>query len=143
MCLIATRQATEEFAAAFFHGFSAADGEPLPFRATSRTVVACSMRVRFYRDDGNCIRFFFAVLIDFAFDLIGLFAVESMRFGHPALLHHPQALENQDTARILGTHIDYLARNPMGCVFVHPLHMAPEILIASLYLDGPSLLPLF
>lgn len=84
MGLIATRQATEQLATAFLHGFSASDGEPLPFRPTSRTVLARSMRVRFYRDDGNGIRFFFAVLLDFAFDLIGLFAVESMRFGHAA-----------------------------------------------------------
>src|SRR5258708_17149225 len=69
MGLIATRQATEQFATAFFHGFSASDGEPLPFRPTSRTVLARSMRVRFYRDDRNRVRLFFAVFIALALNL--------------------------------------------------------------------------
>jgi hypothetical protein len=41
------------------------------------------MSIRLTRDDPDGIRFFFRQLVDFAFELIGLFAIQSLRFASP------------------------------------------------------------
>src|SRR5437667_9271665 len=81
--LIGTRPATEQLATSSEDADGAFSRKPFALGSTSRTILTGSMSIRLARDDPDGIRFFFRQLVDFAFELIGLFAIQSLRFASP------------------------------------------------------------
>src|SRR6266566_6572671 len=87
-------------------------------------------------------RFFTGLLIDFALELVGLFAVEPPRLAAALWLDHAQAFKEQHTARVLLTDLDNRPCSLVGAVLVLTTQMVPDLLIASLSLHRPAGLPL-
>ena len=57
--------------------------EPHALTATTRTILRGPMWIDFHAHHSYGIGFFFGELIDFAFQLVGLYAIESPRFASP------------------------------------------------------------
>ena len=76
MTLIVTHGAKEEFASEALHALSCLQAEPQPFCTTARAILRGAMWIDFHADNALRVRFFFRELIDFAFQLIRLFAIE-------------------------------------------------------------------
>jgi len=88
------------------------------------------MRIDLDGHDSLLVCFVFCVLIDFAAELIGLFAVQAPRFTSTSALDGPQPLKEQHTARVPCTHTSNLARYLVGRILVHTADVPPELLIA-------------
>ena len=93
------------------------------------------MRIDLDCHDSLLVCFVFRVLIDFASELIGLFAVQAPRFTSTPVLDFSQPLKEQHTARIPGTHTGNLARHLVSCILVHTADVQPKILIAVFPFD--------
>ena len=53
------------------------------FAATAGTILRSPMGIDFHAHHAFCIRFFSGQLVDFAFQLVGLFTIEPPRFASP------------------------------------------------------------
>ncbi len=140
---VVTHRTPKQFAPFERNAFAAKVGEPLAPGATAGTVVACSMRIGFCGDHAERIRFFSRTLIDFAAQLVRLFAVHAPRFASPFGLHLAQALKEQHAAGILCAHIRNATCNLVCSIRVHLAHMLPQLLITVFALDWLARLPLF
>ena len=81
-------------------------------------------------------------MIDFASQLIRLFAVHPARLASPFGPDLAESLKDEDATRVLGTDVGNAAGNLMSSVFIHVPYMPPELLITPLSLDGFARLPL-
>jgi hypothetical protein len=140
--LIGTRPATEQLATSSEDADGAFSRKPFALGSASRTILTRSMSIRLTRDDPDGIRFFFRQLVDFAFELIDLFAIQSLRFASPLWLDHPQAFKHEHAARVLLAHIDNGPRRLVRAVLILVAHMGPQLPIAALSLDRLARLPL-
>src|SRR5712692_6371375 len=142
MALVVTNGTKEELAPLARNALACLEREPHALAATPRTILRSAMGIDFDAYHARCIRFFFGKLVDFAFQLVGLFAIEPPGFASPLWFDHPQAFKEQHTARILLTDL-----NNRPCCFVCAIpilaaQMSPELLIAALSLDRLAGLPL-
>ena len=81
MALVVARGTIEELAPFAYDPLACLIREPHAFTATTRTILRSAMGIDFYTHYTNGIRFFFRELIDFAFQLVGLFAIEPPGFA--------------------------------------------------------------
>ena len=81
MALVVANGTKEEFAPWASDPLACLRREPHAFAATSGTILRGAMGIDFDTDHSNGIRFFFRELVDFAFQLIGLFPIEPPRFA--------------------------------------------------------------
>jgi hypothetical protein len=77
MTLVVANGTKEEGASFAWYPLACLVREPHAFTATVGTILRCSMRIDFDAHHALRIRFFFGELVDFPFQLIGLFAIES------------------------------------------------------------------
>ena len=83
MALVVARGTIEEFAPFACDPLSCLGREPHALTATTRTILRSAMGIDSHAHHANGIGFFFRELIDFAFQLIGLFAIEPPGFAAP------------------------------------------------------------
>ena len=76
LTLILASGAAEELAPFAGDPLTCHQAEPHPFGSTTGTILRGAMWIDFDAHHPSRIRFFFRELIDFAFQLIGLFAIE-------------------------------------------------------------------
>jgi len=76
MALVVASGARKEFAPFACDPLSCLVREPHAFAATPRTILRSAMGIDFHAHYTNGIGFFFRELIDVAFQLVGLFAIE-------------------------------------------------------------------
>ncbi len=81
MALVVTSGAKKEFAPFACDPLACLIREPHAFRAATGTILRGPMGIDFHAHHANGIRFFFGQLVDFAFELIGLFAIEPPGFA--------------------------------------------------------------
>ena len=81
MALVVASGAVKELAAFSSDPLACLVREPHAFAATTGTILRSSMRIDFDTHHANGIGLFFRELIDLAFQLIGLFAIEPPRFA--------------------------------------------------------------
>src|SRR5260370_29802137 len=117
-------------------------GEPLPQSAAARAILTGPMWIHLDRDHLLNVGFVFGVLSDLAAQLVGAPAVHAPRFAALARLDCAQALEEQEAPRIPGAHGGNLASDLVGGIFVEPIDMPPQLLLAVLALDPLARLPL-
>ncbi len=89
MALVVTRGAEKELPAFAYDPLSCLMREPHAFTATTGTVLRRPMWIDFDTHHPLCIRFFLGQVIDFAFQLVGLFAVEPPGFASSLGFDHP------------------------------------------------------
>src|SRR5215469_15705224 len=142
MALVVTNRAAEELAPTARDPLPSQQAEPQPFGSTTGTILTGAMRIDFHAHYPFCIGFFFRELVDFAFELIGLFAIAPPGFAAPLWLDRAQAFKEQHTARILLADLDNRACCFVSRIGVLPANMLPELLIALFTLDGLAGLPL-
>jgi len=100
------------------------------------------MCIDLHRDDLVGVGFLSGVLIDFAAQLVRTLPVHAPRFATRPRLDLAQALKEQDTARIPGAHLGYLACHLVGGILIQAICMPPEITVAVFACDRPARLPL-
>ena len=83
LALVVASGARKEFAPFACDPLSCLGREPHAFTATTRTILRSAMGIDFHTHHANGIGFFFRELIDFAFQLIGLCAIEPPGFAAP------------------------------------------------------------
>ena len=83
MALVVAGGTEKEFAPFPYDSLPGLIREPHAFAATTSTILRGAMRIDFHADHPDGISFFFRQLVDFAFHLIGLFAVEPSRLAAP------------------------------------------------------------
>jgi hypothetical protein len=83
MALVGARGAEKELAPTAIDPLPCLIREPHAEAATTRTILRGTMGIDFHTHHSSGIRFFFRELIDFAFQLVGLFAIEPPRFASP------------------------------------------------------------
>ncbi len=93
------------------------------------------MWIDFDAHHAYCIRFLFGEVVNFAFQLVGLLAVEAPAFAASPGFDHPQAFKEQHATRILFADLDYRSRCLVSRICVLPANMPPELLIAALSFD--------
>ena len=142
MALVVTNGTAKELAPTARDPLPRQQAEPHPFGSTTGTILRGAMRIDFDAHHAFCIRFFFRELVDFAFELIGLFAIAPPGFAAPLWLDRAQAFKEQHTARVLLAHLNNGSRCFVSSIGVLPANMPPELLVASLTLDGLAGLPL-
>ena len=76
MALVVASGARKEFAPFACDPLSCLVREPHAFTATTRTILRSAMGIDFHAHYPNGICFFFREVIDFAFQLVGLYAIE-------------------------------------------------------------------
>lgn len=76
MGLVVTPRTKEELAPFAWNALACLGREPHALAATLRTIVRRAMGIDFDAYHARCIRFFFREVVDFAFQLVGLFAIE-------------------------------------------------------------------
>ena len=76
MALVVANGARKEFAPFACDALSCLVREPHAKAATPRTILRRAVGIDFHAHHANGIRFFLRKLIDFAFQLVGLFAIE-------------------------------------------------------------------
>jgi len=81
MALVVACRTKEELAAFACDPLVCLRREPHAFGSTPRAILRGAMGIDFDTDHSNGIRFFFRELVDFAFQLIGLFPIEPPRFA--------------------------------------------------------------
>ncbi len=101
------------------------------------------MRIDLRGDDAERVRFLSCIPVDFAPQLVRLFAVHAPRLASPFGSDRAQALKQEHTPRIAGADVGDHAGDSVGCVLIHVSDMTPELLVAALALDRPARLPLF
>ncbi len=79
--LVAAMWAPEQLSPGLFDALALTEGEPLPFEATSRAILAGAMRVDFDRHDSFDKGFLTGFLIDLAAQLVRLLAVRAPRLA--------------------------------------------------------------
>src|SRR5258708_17302376 len=100
------------------------------------------MRIDFHAHHTFRIRLFFRELVDFAFELIGLFAIAPPGFAAACCFDRAQALKEQHTPRILLTDLDNRSCCFVSSIGVLPANMPPELLLAAFTPDCLAGLPL-
>jgi hypothetical protein len=87
LTLVVASGAAEELAPFACDPLACQQAEPHPFGSTTGTILRGAMRIDFDAHHASRIRFFFRELIDFAFELIGLFTLEAVGMpGFPFFL---------------------------------------------------------
>ena len=81
MGLVVTHRTKEELAPFAWNALACLGREPHALAATPRTILRRAMGIDFDAYHARCIRFFFRELVDFAFQLVGLFAIEPPGFA--------------------------------------------------------------
>ena len=81
MALVVASGTQEEFAPFASDALACLVREPHALAATTRTILRRPMGIDFHAHDCSGISFFFRELVDFAFQLIGLFPIEPPRFA--------------------------------------------------------------
>jgi len=140
--LVVTHRTNEQFSPFHCDALAVPGGEPLPLCAASGAILGCPMCIDLHADDLLEVRFVFCLLIDFAAQLVGTPAVHAPRFAPLARLDLAQALEEQDTPRIVRADLGNLAGYLVRHICVEPIHMPPELLVAMLAFDRLARLPL-
>ncbi len=115
MALVVTNGAAKELAPTALDPLPRQQAEPHPFGSTTGTILRCAMRIDFDAHYPFCIRFFLRELVNFAFELIGLFAIAPPGFATACCFdraHAPFCEQHRCSAG------EYAAR-AAGC-FVHP-----------------------
>src|SRR5258708_35769964 len=100
MALVVARGTIEELASFAGDPLPRHQAEPHPFGSTTGTILRCAMRIDFDAHYPFCIRFFFRELVDFAFELIGLFAIAPPGFASPLWLYRAPAVQDLHPPRI-------------------------------------------
>src|SRR5215831_7350793 len=98
MTLVATGGAAEELAPCARHPLTGHQAEPQPFGSTAGALLTGAMRIDFNADHACRIRLLFRRLVDFASELIGLFAIASPGCTPSSGLDRAQAFKEQHTA---------------------------------------------
>src|SRR5947209_1361350 len=101
------------------------------------------MRIHLRGDDAERVRFLSCIPIDFAPQLVRLFAVRPPRLACLRAPDLAQSLKQEHTTGIAGADVGDNAGNAVCCVLIHPSDMTPELLVAVLALDWFARLPLF
>ena len=76
MGLVVTHRTKEELDPCAWNALACLGREPHALAATLRTIVRRAMGIDFDAYHARCIRFFLRALVDFALQLVGLFAIE-------------------------------------------------------------------
>src|SRR6266478_3198623 len=142
MGFIVTHRAPEQFSPFLDDALAASIGEPLPPGAAARAILTGPMWIDFDCDHSLGIGFVTGVLIDLTAELVGTPAIHAPRFAARTWLDLAQALKEQDTAGIPGAHGGDAARHLVGGIFVEPIDMLPELLVAVLAFHRLARLPL-
>src|SRR5215470_16724898 len=142
MALVVANGAEKELAPTARDPLACLIREPHAFTATTGTILRRAMRIDFDAHYPFGIRFFFRELVDFAFELIGLFAIAPPGFASPLWFDRAQAFKEQHAARVLLAHLDNRACCCVSRIGVLPANMPPELLVASFTLNRLAGLPL-
>ncbi len=142
MALVVACRAKEELAAFACDPLVCLRREPHAFGSTPRAILRGAMGIDFDTDHADGIGFFFRELVDFTFQLVGLFAIELPRCTALLGLDHSQPFKHEHTARRLLTHLDNSSGRLVSGIQVLPTDMCPQLLIAALSFDGVTCLPL-
>ncbi len=142
MALVVARGTIEELASFAGDPLPRHQAEPHPFGSTTGTILRCAMGIDFDAHYPFCIRFFLRELVNFAFELIGLFAIAPPGFATACCFDRAQAFKEQHTPRIPLTDLDNGSRRFVSSIGVLPANMPPELLVASFTLDCLAGLPL-
>ncbi|HEX9134084.1 MAG TPA: hypothetical protein VF844_17465, partial [Ktedonobacteraceae bacterium] len=140
--LIAALWAPEQLATFPPDAFPAPGREPLPPGAAPAAILTGAMWIDFDRDGASSESLLACELVDFASQLVRLFAVASPGGTCSPGFDFPEPLKEQDAAGILRAHPGEDARRFVGSVFIHPPNMPPELLVAALSSDGLAREPL-
>ena len=81
MALVVAGGTEKEFAPFPYDSLPSLIREPHAFAATTSTILRSTMRINLNAHDAYGIRLFFGELVDFAFQLIGLFPIAPPRFA--------------------------------------------------------------
>jgi hypothetical protein len=142
MGFVVTHRAPEQFPPFLDDALAASIGEPLPHSAAARAILTGPVWIDFDRDHSLGIGFVTGVLIDLAAQLVRTPAIHAPRFAARTWLDLAQALKEQETAGIPSAHCGDAARHLVGGIFVEPIDMPPELLVAVLAFDRLARLPL-
>src|SRR5258708_10270237 len=142
MALIVASGAREEFAPFTSDALSSLVREPHALVATTSTILRSTMRINLNAHDASGIRLFFGESVDFAFQLIGLFAIEPTRFAAPPWFDHSQPFKHQHTTSILLTYLDNRSCCLVCGIHILAAHVCPEVLIVVFPLHRTACLPL-
>ena len=88
LALVVASGAAEELAPFAGDPLPRHQAEPHPSGSTTGTILRGAMRIDFDAHHTSRIRFFSRELVDFAFELIGLFTIEPPGFAYPLRLDH-------------------------------------------------------
>src|SRR5262249_55887522 len=127
--LVVTDRAAEQLAPALLHAASGTEREPLTLRTTAGTILTGPMRIELHRHRFVDIRFFFGQVVDLPPQLIRLLAVQPPRLAASFGQDPAQSLEEQHTARKLGTDLGDGARCLVGHVPILPFEVPIAMLI--------------
>lgn len=142
VALVAAMRAKEQFSPFAWHALALPEREPHALAAAARTVLRGAVRVDFDAHHPRCIRFLFRELVDLAFQLVRLFAIEPPRLAAALGPDHPQAFKDEHTARILLTHLHHGSCRLVRGSDILATKMLPELLIAAFSFDWLARLPL-
>jgi len=143
MAHVGANGAEEEFASFAWDALACLGREPHAFAAAPRTILRRAMGIDFDTHHANGIGFFFRELVDFAFQLVRLFAIEPPGLATPLGFDYPQPFKHQHTARILLTDLDNGPCRLVCCILMVPSNMCPQLLVAPFTFDRLARLPLF
>src|SRR5260370_7288482 len=114
MALVVARGTIEELASFAGDPLPRHQAEPHPFGSTTGTILRCAMGIDFDAHYPFCIRLFFRELVDFAFELIGLFAIAPPGFAAASSFDRPPPPNNHPTPTILPTALT----TPSTCLII-------------------------
>ncbi len=86
MALVVAHGAAEALAPFAGNPLACLVREPHAFAATAGTILRSPMGIDFHAHHAFCIRFFSGQVVDFAFQLVGLFTIEPPGFASPLWL---------------------------------------------------------
>src|SRR5260370_27208093 len=114
MALVVTNGAEKELAPFACDPLACLRREPHAFGSTTGTILRCAMGIDFDAHYPFCIRLFFRELVDFAFELIGLFAIAPPGFAAASSFDRPPPPNNHPTPTILPTALT----TPSTCLII-------------------------
>src|SRR5215470_2450182 len=132
MALVVANGAEKELAPTARDPLACLIREPHAFTATTGTILRRAMRIDFDAHYPFCIGFFFRELVDFAFELVGLFAIAPPGFAAPLWLDRAQAFKEQHAARILLADLDNGSCRFVRHIQVVSSDMCPHLSVAPL-----------
>ena len=142
MALVVAGRAREEFAPFAWHALACLGREPHAPTATAGAILTGAMWIDFNTDHALCIRFLSGEVVNFASQLIGLFAIASPGFTPSSGFDRAQAFKEQHTTWIVRTDPSDGARRFVGGVQVLSSDVRPQLPVALLPLDRFARLPL-